>query len=165
MLKQIWTIRSLRMLIWGLSFAASLVALGYAALCCFVLGDEVPWRPAPDGVFLVSRWRLLVLPAVSLLLCIVLWVDSKRGELPRFLRFLAAKRDTARRRQLALFLDAEAGTCFLGVLWFFLRSMQQTSFAKGVQALPSFTLWLVPLALVLWWGVAWVRLWRAGQTK
>lgn len=79
MIKQIWTIRDIHKLFTGLNFSIAIFSLGYTILNIFTLPDKIDYGYSPSaGINIVeSKYALLPLPIVALLICIAVYLMIK----------------------------------------------------------------------------------------
>ena len=150
MIKQFIDIRSRAKLFTGLSFTISGLMLGYTLLNLLVLEDIIPWKAAvlQQAPILASKYVLLLLPGCSLLICVLLYLDSRRSKLPPLFRL--GEPDSPAR--LAIYRQGSIGVNFIAALLAAFCTLDQLNTAKQ---LPGFG-WFVPLlcliALILFAG-------------
>lgn len=165
MIRKFWIVRSRSKLFWGLTFAISLFMLGYTLLNLLVLEDRVPWYPffAPaEGER--SKYLLLLLPLISLLFGLLLYLDFRRNALPR-LFYRAGSSDALRQKRLAVYQTMELYAAFLLALFL---SFWQLDRLNGAKQLPGFAP-LVPIlllaALLVWLVYSLIRLLRIKDSQ
>lgn len=107
MIKQIWTIRSRYKLFIGLSFAIAGVILGYSALNLAVLPETIPWSDSK-----ASKYALLAIPTLSLLLCVGFYLLS--------------------RRLSGLWNEMFTACCFLQAMFLAFLQLRYLNIAKGI---------------------------------
>ena len=161
-IKQLFIIRSKRKLFWGLSFAVSAFSLFYTLLCVLVLDEQVPWHPFSGEIVLISKYLLFVLPALSLLLCILLFQLSHKDKLPWMARRKAPTPE-GRAYQQGIRQVTFVGGSFLLSLFLFFRQMDRLDTAKGISGFSPIVWGLLLLALIIFLGYMFLKLYRSGE--
>lgn len=150
MIKPYFVVRSKRKLFLGLSFSISGFVLFYTIITMFVLPENIPWKKfaSINNAIYASKYMLLMLPILSVLLCIALYINAKRQKLPRLFCTKAPENSNILENKLTVYSDMMTGNSLLCSMLLGFWQIDRLNIAKNTNRFSPIILILLIIALI-----------------